>query len=416
MQRGISRIGAFHRGLAAYALACLVPAAALAGAPLTVSYRNQVSLAVSTTTDQHGASFTITGMSGVAWLGGGSFAAVMDNSNRVVFLNIAFDGTGAITTATVAGGLQLSESRDFEGIVWTGPTRNSVLLSEEGTPAIREFSLSDGLLMQTIAVPAVFGTRRSNFGLESLARNWTDGALWTANEEALSVDGPISTQTTGTVVRLLRLTPDAGGGFDAAEQFAHRTQPWHGSSVSGARSGLSELTSLPDGRMLALERSLAFSLSGLYQSRIYALDTSAATQIAGTPLEAGLNGQTFTVAAKSLLWSGSVTNMEGLCVGPPTSGGRRVLLGVVDDGDPVSINTIVAFEVDGVRVRGDMNCDGVVNNFDIDPFVLALIDAPAYAAAWPLCDRWNADIDQSGSVDNFDIDPFVACVIAGGCP
>jgi len=44
---------------------------------------------------------------------------------------------------------------------------------------------------------------------------------------------------------------------------------------------------------------------------------------------------------------------------------------------------LVAFELDGVRVRGDLNCDGAVNNFDIDPFVLALTDATAYAAAWP---------------------------------
>ncbi|QOJ13575.1 MAG: esterase-like activity of phytase family protein [Planctomycetia bacterium] len=404
------------RPLAALGAFCLILSPAVADGPLTLSYRNQLALTTSTTTDQHGMSFTITGMSGIAWLGGGSFAAVMDNSNRIVFLSVGFNGVGAMSSAVVTGGLRLADTRDFEGIVWMGADRNSVLLSEEGTPAIHEYRLSDGARLQTIAVPPVFGNRRSNFGLESLARTWADGALWTANEEALTVDGAISTQSAGTVVRLLRLTPATGSGYDAAEQFPYRTQPWHGSSVSGARSGMSELTSLPDGRMLALERSLAFSVSGLYQSRIYELDVSAATQVAGTPLEPGLNGQTFTVAAKSLLWTGSVTNLEGLCVGPPTTAGRRVLLGVVDDGDPLSINTLVAFELDGVRVRGDLNCDGAVNNFDIDPFVLALTDATAYAAAWPLCDRWNADANANGSVDNFDIDPFVACLLAGGCP
>jgi choice-of-anchor B domain-containing protein len=67
-------------------------------------------------------------------------------------------------------------------------------------------------------------------------------------------------------------------------------------------------------------------------------------------------------------------------------------------------------------VRGDLNCDGSVNNFDIDPFVLAITDRAAYAANYPGCDVLNADINGDGSVNNFDIDPFVACVTSGGCP
>jgi len=56
---------------------------------------------------------------------------------------------------------------------------------------------------------------------------------------------------------------------------------------------------------------------------------------------------------------------------------------------------------------GDLNCDGVVNNFDIDPFVLALTDPAGYAQKYPDCDRMLADINRDGVVDNFDIDPFV---------
>jgi len=61
--------------------------------------------------------------------------------------------------------------------------------------------------------------------------------------------------------------------------------------------------------------------------------------------------------------------------------------------------------------RGDLNCDGVVNNFDIDPFVLALTDPAGYAQKFPSCDRMLADINGDGVVDNFDIDPFVALLI-----
>jgi hypothetical protein len=56
---------------------------------------------------------------------------------------------------------------------------------------------------------------------------------------------------------------------------------------------------------------------------------------------------------------------------------------------------------------GDLNCDGAVNAFDIDPFVLALTSPDAYAAAFPACDYMLADVNGDGAVNAFDIDPFV---------
>jgi hypothetical protein len=56
---------------------------------------------------------------------------------------------------------------------------------------------------------------------------------------------------------------------------------------------------------------------------------------------------------------------------------------------------------------GDMNCDGEINVFDIDPFVLALTDAAAYGAQYPNCIISNGDINGDGLVNAFDIAPFV---------
>jgi hypothetical protein len=56
----------------------------------------------------------------------------------------------------------------------------------------------------------------------------------------------------------------------------------------------------------------------------------------------------------------------------------------------------------------DLNCDGVVDNFDIDAFVLALTNPGAYVTTYPGCALIAADINGDGVVDNFDIDPFVA--------
>jgi hypothetical protein len=62
---------------------------------------------------------------------------------------------------------------------------------------------------------------------------------------------------------------------------------------------------------------------------------------------------------------------------------------------------------------GDLNCDGAVNTFDIDPFVLALTNPAAYAAAHPDCDFMLADINGDGLVNAFDIDPFVLLLTGG---
>ncbi|MBL8878001.1 MAG: hypothetical protein JNG88_02685 [Phycisphaerales bacterium] len=66
--------------------------------------------------------------------------------------------------------------------------------------------------------------------------------------------------------------------------------------------------------------------------------------------------------------------------------------------------------------RGDLNCDGLINNFDINPFVLALTDASAYELQFPDCELTNADANRDGVVNNFDIDTFVICLTGGECP
>jgi hypothetical protein len=75
--------------------------------------------------------------------------------------------------------------------------------------------------------------------------------------------------------------------------------------------------------------------------------------------------------------------------------------------DDFSIQTIQAH-------RGDMNCDGTVNDFDIDAFVMAITNEEMYHAAHPTCHINHADVNGDGAVNNFDIDPFVVC-LTGGC-
>jgi hypothetical protein len=60
-----------------------------------------------------------------------------------------------------------------------------------------------------------------------------------------------------------------------------------------------------------------------------------------------------------------------------------------------------------VAGAGDLNCDAAIDAFDIEPFLLALLDPGGYAERYPNCHRLTADINADGAVDAFDIEPFV---------
>lgn len=365
---------------------CLVLSTSAFAAPLVVTPRGSMTLATPSAVDQNGQSFTITGMSGVVHRGGTRFASVMDNSNRVVLIDVALNANASIASVSVAGGLTLAQSRDHEGICIGPACDGSYLASDETTgspavPALHEYDWDTGALLRTIDAPTVFQNARANFGFESLTRSPSGGIIWTANEEALTSDGPQSTQTTGTIVRLQQWRVQ-GQEISPFRQFAYVTQPMHAGMTSGARSGLVDLVALPDGRLLAMERSLAATFPP-FQSRIYEVDFSNATDVSGVP---GLIGQTYTPVTKTLLWSGTANNLEGLCLGPKLANGSWALVGIVDDADPLSNNTVVAFELAGVgAVVEDVNADGHVRSDD------------AYAwAANP------SDVNHDGVIDEMD--------------
>ncbi len=59
-------------------------------------------------------------------------------------------------------------------------------------------------------------------------------------------------------------------------------------------------------------------------------------------------------------------------------------------------------------VVGDLNGDGQINAFDIEPFALALVDPAAYAEQYPEIDPdVTGDVNCDEVLDAFDIDPFV---------
>ncbi len=336
----------------------------------TVTPRNSVTLNV-------GAVTGIRELSGVTYIGpaaGGlqRFAAIQDDGNQIVQFDVSLTANGSINSATAVSARSIAPNSDYEGIAYTGAARNSAFVSEENTPGVREYNLSTGALLQTVALPSVFSSKRDNRGLEALTRSPTGGTMWTANEEALTIDGPLATTSAGTTVRLQKLLDD-GSSVVAGPQFAYQVEPINPGSDSNRRSGLPDLVVLPDDTLLALERAFNATIPP-FRNSIYQVIFSGATDISGAAYASpsGLVGPSYTPVGKTLLWSGQVNgilgaNLEGLSLGPQLPGGKWVLIGVVDNGNSGG-NPIVSFELSRSEcgLSGDYDCSGTVDNADYD--------------------------------------------------
>ena len=303
---------------------------------------------------------TLSGLSGTTHLGDDRYVGVLEWDAKLVHLRVTTRGDASIEKVDIDREVPIAKGRDFEGVAFAPARPDSVLVSTE-KPALFEVSLRDGRVLRDIPVPTMFDQIVKNQGFESLAFSADGRTLWTANERALPIDGNPKTPATPflcpTRVRVQRYDVTGSGDATPREQFEYMTSGVH--DVAG-QIGLCDLAALPDGRLLALERSAAQNLSGVrsIRTRIFLVDVTGATDISRPPFDAGLVDRTPTRVSKTPLYDGFVCdadgeNLEGLCLGPPLGDGRWVVLGVVDNTDggmAVSKSAVVSFEltVDGV--------------------------------------------------------------------
>lgn len=314
---------------------------------------------------------TVAEMSGVTYVGpvGGAhrFIAAEETKGELIQFDLTLTAVGGIDMISNVTPIDIIPTSDFEGIVYTNPERHSVFLSAESGSHLREVSLATGAELQVVDATKVWNAQRANLKLESLTRSADGATMWTANEQAITADGSTSTAVAGTPVRLFQLHVNENDVTHGA-QFIYQVEPIHGSSPLGSpQSGLSDLTLMPDGTLLALERSVAVA-SPIYLNRIYEIDFDGATDVTEMPFTYGVSGKTYEPVGKSLLWSGPIDasfgqNMEGLALGPRLTNNQWSLIGVVDNGDGSSGNTIVAFTATLLH-SADFNADGSVDGAD----------------------------------------------------
>jgi hypothetical protein len=237
---------------------------------------------------------------------------------------------------------------DGEGLALTAA--GTFLVASEVEPSIREFSRA-GKLLKTLPVPAAFSAGpgrsgiRGNLGFESLTLSPDGTTLWTANERALKQDLADHRKTVPCRVRLLRYDR-RGESFVPGAQYVYPVEGIAHPGPGFSLNGLSELLTLPDGSLLALERG--FTTARGMDIRLYRVELAGAARATDVSELATLLGAASRPVQKTLLYdfsrSGFVPdNLEGITWGPDLPDGDRTLVLVSDDNfEPLQQTQLVA--------------------------------------------------------------------------
>jgi probable HAF family extracellular repeat protein len=116
---------------------------------------------------------------------------------------------------------------------------------------------------------------------------------------------------------------------------------------------------------------------------------------------------------RAFLWDGAMVDLNDLL--PPGLPWRLDTASAVNNAGQIAGTGMLAGQRRGylmtLRDAGDMNCDGALDAFDIEPFILALVDPGSYPAQYPNCNLNLADVNDDGAVDAFDIEPFIQLLV-----
>lgn len=222
-------------------------------------------------------------------------------------------------------------------------------------PFVREMTTS-GVFVREFATPAMYNYvdnastgGRNNKLFEALTVT-PNGTIYTANEDALVQDGPLTSVSNGSVVRLTALDPVSGA---AGAQYAYELPPIPVDAVPGAPfgpdNGLPELLAISDTQFIAIERAFAFGVGNTIRLTLAEI-TAETTDVSNF---ASLTGADYTPMRRTLLLEMPITfegitldNIEAISWGKTLANGNRTLVLVADNNFSATQSTqFIALEI-----------------------------------------------------------------------
>lgn len=291
--------------------------------------------------------------SGITALGGNRYALVSDKEPADGFyvFTIEQDETEGTVKAVVldrfygnptpkvdASGMTV---RDCEGIAYF-PSSNTLFISGEGDQQILEYRMDGTPTGRKLRVPEIFSLKNivPNMGFEALTYSAEQHRFWTVTETTLPKDGAAAGVAHPGEQNLLRLQC-FGDDLLPAGEYAYRMD--RGKKEDFGKIyvyGVPELTALPDGRLLVLEREVDISngyMSSEVSCKLFLVNPGESWQIDSTTDLKKLDPNKYLVKQLVAVFKTQYTpfqrsfaNYEGMCLGKKLKDGRQTLLMVND--------------------------------------------------------------------------------------
>ncbi len=219
------------------------------------------------------------GLSGITRRAADRYFGVDDSGGSVFEYRLKLDQKGEIAVCENLGSFKLAGRVDLEGCAWD-PLAGRLWVSDEHDHSVRAFAPTGGCALAVLDLPKdVVGKFRRNRSLEALSISPDALTLWTANEDALEGDGPLSNRAKGGVVRLMRFTrPNGETPWRFDRFFRYETDPVAGEPFQGqAVSGVSALCACADGSLLVLEREFSAKqpFDATFRARLYRVSAAS---------------------------------------------------------------------------------------------------------------------------------------------
>ena len=317
--------------------------------------------------------------SGITHLYDDVYAVVSDKSDSALYFNFRIQvnqETGELSRVEYLGFSEYIDSKcnnpmsqeangtrigyDHEAIAKVSDS--TLVVASEGFCSLKEYPIFNSVAMgsDTLARKRQFWEWKvnsavfyPNYNFESLAFDSLRRCLWTMPESTLRCDGVPATPQNGIANRLRLLCFDWGatgtyGKFHPLQaEYAYlMDKPSVKKKAQTYAMGVSELCTLPDGKLMVLEREAfvpKIKIGAFCRCKIYVVDPSSASPLPVLPasdsfgqgaLEEKLNDSTLYLnkvllaewVTRLTLFDRSFANYEGMCLGPQLKDGSQVVI------------------------------------------------------------------------------------------
>lgn len=291
--------------------------------------------------------------SGIAPIGSNRYAVVSDKEPTdgfFIFRIIQNETTGEVVYVYLEGFKGNPQPhidandisiRDCEGIAYM-PSSKSVFISGEGDQEILEYSLNGQPTGRKINIPTIFNLKNivPNYGFEALSYNETTHRFWTTTESTLPIDGYAESPIHPNVQNILRLQ-SFNDELQPMEQYAYRMDKGRTDKFGKVYvMGVPEITALPDGQLLILEREANITESGLNSKvncKLYIVNPTNSHQIDSSINLSQVDQNHFLIKKLLANWKTKAqpfhftfANYEAMCLGQTLTDGRKTLLLLCD--------------------------------------------------------------------------------------